>query len=125
MSRKVGAVFDNNAKEVVSRTLKSHLDKFADWLRKPGFPQALYPAIRAILEHENAKIMEGIDVVHEGGVQPLFGFRAEEEGIATYVSILPGESWEDIRRFMRVCQITMENRTFLGLPGNWRQVIKL
>jgi hypothetical protein len=70
----------------------SHLDKTADWLRKPGFPPALYPTIRAILEHENAKIMEGIDVVHEGGSEPLFGFRSEEEGIAMYVSILPGES---------------------------------
>lgn len=92
-------MFDNNAKEVVSGTLRSHLDRTADWLRKPGFPPVLYSTIRTNLEHENANIMEGIDVVHERGVEQLFGFRVEEEGIAMYFSILPGESWEDARRF--------------------------
>ncbi len=92
-------MFDNNAKVAVGRTLRSHLDKLADWLRKPGFPPVLYPTIRANLEYENAKIMEGIDAVHDSGAEPLFGFRIEEEGIAIYFSILPGESWEDARRF--------------------------
>jgi len=92
-------VLGNKAKAVVRSTLGSHLDKSVDWLRNPGFPPLLPQSIRAILKHEEAKIMGAIDVVHAGGAVPLFGFTAEEQGIAMYVSVLPGESWEDARRF--------------------------
>jgi ankyrin repeat protein len=89
----------NTDREAVSRTLMSHLNRCATgWVDTSG-SRSICTSIHALLERENWRILKRINTVHETGEPRVVDFKDEEQGIALCVSILPGESWDDAKRF--------------------------
>lgn len=101
----------NHARSVYMR----HLNGLSKWLgQREMFPAVLYPTLLTILEHEDAEILENVAMVYERGEPPTFFCFHTEQAITMCFDVIPGESWQDVRRFFSSISYDNSPRPYLS-----------